>query len=332
MCYCIAGFLVFSGPPSEFPSESSSRKTPEQFTVPPPWIPFPSKLCFRLHEARRLFSDSVELNLSGVSDYQRLKLTLDGCKAVATRSSTEVESQWLELLPKLYEKPVIPVGLLQPETEGSGGSEGNHILHWLSKQSSRSVVYIAFGSEATLRTEFTHELARGLELAKLPFIWALRKPSDIAADFEELLPEGFEERTKGYGIIAKGWVPQLKILDHESVGGFLTHCGWSSVIENFHYGHPLVLLPIFIDHGIIARILVEKGIAVEIERDEEDGSFTKEAVAAAVRLAVVEEEGEWMRRRAKELREVLVNKDRQGKYIDEFINYLQNHESKTSNA
>ncbi|ONK66620.1 uncharacterized protein A4U43_C06F10250 [Asparagus officinalis] len=285
-------------------------------------IPFPSNLCYRLHEARRLFSDSFTSNASGISDFQRIKLVLDGCKAVAIRSSMELEPEWLELLPKLYDKPVIPIGLLPPPTttmEGSRGSGGNDILDWLSEQRSRSVVFVALGTEVALSSEMLHQLALGLEISKVPFVWAFRKPAG-SLNHEGLLPEGFEERCKRYGIVARGWVPQLKILAHESVGGFLTHCGWGSVVESLHFGLPLVMLPISVDQGINARMIIEKGISVEIERNEEDGSFTKEAVAKALRGVVVE--GEKYRKRAGGLKDVFTDKDRQEKYVNAFVRYL----------
>ena len=41
---------------------------------------------------------------------------------------------------------------------------------------------------------------------------------------EDWLPKGFEKRKEGKGLILRDWAPQVLILDHEAVGGFVTHC------------------------------------------------------------------------------------------------------------
>ena len=140
------------------------------------------------------------------------------------------------------------------------------ITNWLDKQKQNSVIYAAFGSEAKLKSTQVHEIALGLQMSQLPFIWALRDPNG--------LPEHFEERIKGQGIICKGWAPQVSILAHPSVGGFLTHGGWNSIVEGLAYGLKLVLLPLMFDQGLNARDMVDRGIGIEVDRDETDGSFT----------------------------------------------------------
>jgi len=66
-------------------------------------------------------------------------------------------------------------------------------------------------------------------------------------------------------------VPQVRFLAHRSVGGFVTHAGWNSVTEGLARGVRLVLLPLLFDQGLSARHLVEKKMAVEVARDEDDG-------------------------------------------------------------
>ncbi|KAL8194005.1 hypothetical protein R6Q57_026247 [Mikania cordata] len=65
------------------------------------------------------------------------------------------------------------------------------------------------------------------------------------------------------------------MLSHESVCGFLTHGGLSSVVERLMLGHPLVMLPIFGDQFVNVRVLSDKQVGIEIPRNEENGYFTK---------------------------------------------------------
>ena len=91
----------------------------------------------------------------------------------------------------------------------------------------------------------------------------------------------------------------MEILSHPSVGGSLFHAGWGSVIETLQFGHVLVVLPLFGDQTLNARLLVEKGLATEVERGE-DGSFRRDDIAESLRQAMVSEKGEGMRARLRE--------------------------------
>ncbi|KAJ6702430.1 GLYCOSYLTRANSFERASE [Salix koriyanagi] len=71
-----------------------------------------------------------------------------------------------------------------------------------------------------------------LELSGLSFFWVpIRTRRGLTDNEVTKLPEGFEDRTNGRCLVLTSWVPQLKILAHDSVGGFLTHSGLSSVVE-----------------------------------------------------------------------------------------------------
>ncbi|RDY14236.1 Hydroquinone glucosyltransferase, partial [Mucuna pruriens] len=76
------------------------------------------------------------------------------------------------------------------------------------------------------------ELAYGLELSNHKFLWVVRAPSSLASsaylgaqndvDPLQFLSSGFLERTKEQGMVIPSWAPQVQVLSHSSVGGFLT--------------------------------------------------------------------------------------------------------------
>ncbi|KAI3747564.1 hypothetical protein L6452_10059 [Arctium lappa] len=319
-------FLAFMGRSTEdLINGSDDRKTVEDFMVPPKWVPFPTKVCYHKHEANWILDSSSSLNSSGVSDLYRTGLIFQGSDCVFIRYCNEFEPQWLTLSEELFHLPVIPVGLMPPETTTNVGDEKDDdawvtIKKWLDGQEKGRVVYVALGSEVMLTETELGELALGLEMSGLPFFWALRKP---AGSTSVELPEGFEERTRNRGMVWKRWVPQLRILSHESVGGFLTHCGWGSIVEGLSFGQPLIMLPFLVDQGLNARALVEKQVGMEVPRNEEDGSFSKEWVAKSVRLVVVEDEGKMYKRNAMELSRIFGDKKLQKRYTDDFVQYLE---------
>lgn len=243
---------------------------------------------------------------------------------ILIRSCNELEGEWLDLLSELHQKPVVSVGLLPPSIEDIEGSKDvawGFISNWLSMQREKSVVYVALGTEATPTQDELTELAHGLELSGLPFFWALRIGQHDSLSLK--LPEGFEERTKDQGLVWTSWASQLRILEHNSVGVFLTHCGWGSVIEGLQFGKPLVMLPFLGDQALNARGLEEKKLGFEIPRNENDGTLTKNSVAKSLKLVMNDEKGKIYWEKANEImRKIFGNRDLNNKYIDDFIEYL----------
>ena len=88
------------------------------------------------------------------------------------------------------------------------------------------------------------ELAYGLGLSELPFLWILWKPEGLDS---ELLPNGFWLEHLVKASVSLGWAPQLFILAHPSIGGCLFHSGWGSIIESPGFGHSLTLTPMMAD-------------------------------------------------------------------------------------
>lgn len=310
------------------------RTTAEDYMVQPPWIPFPSNIAYRRrHEAEWMVA-AFRANASGVSDMDRFWESEQhpNCRLIIYRTCPEIEPRLFPLLTELFAKPAIPAGLLMfPDTinNDDDASEQSFVpptIEWLDKQSEKSVIYVALGSEAPLTEDHVRELALGLELANVRFLWALRPPRGDGGSNDggaaEILPDGFESRVAARGIVCTQWVPQLRVLAHRAVGGFLTHCGWGSTIESFQFSHPLVMLPFIVDQGLIAEAMAARGIGVEVARND-DGLFHRDDVAAAVRRVMVEEEGKVLARKAKELSDIVGDREQQEMYLDELVGYLQ---------
>ncbi|KAG0484225.1 hypothetical protein HPP92_008304 [Vanilla planifolia] len=190
---------------------------------------------------------------------------------------------------------------LKSSTEESSRKEG--CLKWLDDQRPGSVLYVCFGSMGDLSAAQQRELALGLEASGHPFVLAVRNESG------EGIPEGFDEAVEGRGLVIREWAPQLLILNHRAVGGFLTHCGWNSSLEGISAGLPFVTWPYTREQFYNERLLVdllEIGVAVGSKvytmNPEERPVVEAEKLEAAVkRLMGDSEEAKERRRRARAL-------------------------------
>ncbi|XP_030505734.2 UDP-glycosyltransferase 92A1 [Cannabis sativa] len=186
---------------------------------------------------------------------------------------------------------------------------------WLDSKPKRSVLYVSFGSMNTISTSQMMELGMALEASGKSFIWVVRPPIefDINGEFraEEWLPKGFEERMRESkrGLVVHQWAPQVTILGHEAVCGFLSHCGWNSVLESLSYGVPIIGWPLSADQFYNAKLLEEKlGVCVEIGRGKSSCVGHKEMVEKIDLVMNIEsEKGGEIRRKVSEVREMIRN-------------------------
>ncbi|KAF8397868.1 hypothetical protein HHK36_016793 [Tetracentron sinense] len=261
-----------------------------------PGVEFPSPfLHFEEHEIRR--NTQLLESSAGSKDTYR-KCIEKSSDIILMKTFREIEAKYLDYLTVLYEKKPVPVGVLvQDPIYENNQSE---FIQWLSKKEKSSAVFVSFGSECILKKEEMEEIAHGLELSSINFIWAIKFPKGEKSRIDEALPQGFLERVGERGMVVEGWAPQTKILQHSSIGGFVSHCGWSSVVEGMRYGVPIIAMPIHLDQPLNARMAVEIGVGVEVKR-EKDGRLERGEVAKVIREVVLEKEGEEVRRKAKEM-------------------------------
>ncbi|KEH24634.1 putative flavonol 7-O-beta-glucosyltransferase [Medicago truncatula] len=188
----------------------------------------------------------------------------------------------------------------------------HHCLKWLDLHQPKSVVYACLGSLCNLIPSQLMELALALEATNRPFIWVIREGNKSSEELEKWISE---ERNKGRGLIIRGWAPQVLILSHPSIGGFLTHCGWNSTLEGISAGLPLVTWPLFADQFLneklvtqVLRIGVSLGVEVPMRLGVEESLgvlVKKEGIKEAICMVMDEgEESKERRERASKLSEM----------------------------
>nr|BAF75895.1 tetrahydroxychalcone 2'-glucosyltransferase [Cyclamen persicum] len=202
-------------------------------------------------------------------------------KGILANTFEEFESYTIKCLAEDDKVPPIytigPVLNLKAETSNDQKDlvQYEEIMAWLDCQPSTSVVFLCFGSMGTFEAEQVVEIATALEHSGHRFLWSLRRPppegkKEPPSDYENLsdvLPEGFLDRTKEVGKVI-GWAPQTAVLSHPAVGGFISHCGWNSIMESLWFGVPIATWPLYAEQQINAFEMVkELQLAVEISLD-----------------------------------------------------------------
>lgn len=186
--------------------------------------------------------------------------------AIILNTFEDLERQFIELYEKELGKKVWTVGPLNlyNKDENSKSLRGNKlgaerqqiVLNWLDSHKPKSVLYVSFGSLARKSSLQLMEIGFGLEATEKPFIWVI-KEAEITPEVDRWLSKEFEKRVQQKGLIFRGWAPQLAILSHHSIGAFMTHCGWNSMLESISLGVPMVTWPHFSDQFTNEKLVVD---------------------------------------------------------------------------
>ncbi|KAF8021998.1 hypothetical protein BT93_G2203 [Corymbia citriodora subsp. variegata] len=216
--------------------------------------------------------------------------------------------------------PIGPFHKCGPSSSGSLLAEDRSCISWLDEQAPNSVVYVSFGSIATVGESEFSEIALGLADSQQPFLWVVRPGSVGGSELLEKLPSCFLEALEERGKIVK-WAPQQEVLAHRAVGAFWTHNGWNSTLESISEGVPMICMPCFSDQKVNARFVSDVwGVGVHL-----NNGLERRKIAEAIRKLLVEKEGEEVRERAAQFKEKANSCLRQGGSSFRSLDGLANH-------
>ncbi|RVW74701.1 mogroside IE synthase [Vitis vinifera] len=189
-------------------------------------------------------------------------------------------------------------------------------ITWLDTKGIGSVVYVSFGSLASLGEEQMEELAWGLKRSNSHFMWVVRELE------KKKLPNNFIEETSEKGLVVS-WCCQLEVLAHKAVGCFMTHCGWNSTLEALSLGVPMIAMPRFSDQTTNAKFVEDIWqVGVRVKADEK-GIVKREEIEMCLSEIMEGERGYEMKRNAarwKELAKEAVNEGGSSdKNLEEFV-------------
>ncbi|KAJ4752238.1 Glycosyltransferase [Rhynchospora pubera] len=152
-------------------------------------------------------------------------------------------------------------------------------VEWLGTKPEKSVVYISFGSYSMMSKRQLEEISNCLKEIGRPYLWIVRKDNRDSEGFD------FEELASVTDGLVVEWCHQMEVLQHPSVGCFVTHCGWNSTLETLSCGVPAVAVPQWTDQLTNAWLIQERGIGVRGEISEDgiiDGMELKRCVEAVM--------------------------------------------------
>lgn len=164
----------------------------------------------------------------------------------------ELEFQALSALNQIH--PTLAIGPINFYAESRYGvarsiRPDTDCTEWLNSKPHGSVLYISFGSIVTSSKEETEEVFHGLLRSEVSFIWVIKTA-------ENVLPSGFEDAMGDQGLIFP-WCDQNRVLSSPAVGGFLTHCGWNSILESIWHCVPMICHPCLVDQPTNRKLVVD---------------------------------------------------------------------------
>nr|XP_043606207.1 UDP-glycosyltransferase 74B1-like [Erigeron canadensis] len=310
------------------------------------------RLPLRLEDGPLVVVDGVPpLDMEDLSSFLKapescpayLKMNLNQCSNLDKANwifGNTFQSLEAEVVKGIREKwPAKLIGPMVPSTyldgrikgdKGYGASLWKPLDHectkWLETKPKNSVVYTSFGSMVSLSQLEMEEIAWGLKESNFNFIWVVRDSErhKLPKEFLDLITQNQKA-----GMIVN-WCNQLEMLAHDSVGCFVTHCGWNSTLEGLSLGVPMIGIPKWADQFTNAKFIKDVWcVGVRAKMDDGENGIVKRDELILSLNEVMNKEGKGLkiRKNATKWRELAKESISEGgssdKAIDEFVAALK---------
>ncbi|XP_073126785.1 UDP-glycosyltransferase 76B1-like [Henckelia pumila] len=253
---------------------------------------------FRVKDLRAIYIKSLDDTMKSISTIVQGTKT---ASALIFNTFQDLEEPDLANLREHFPLPTFLIGPFHKFFSAESSSyltQDRSSISWLDTQELNSVLYVSFGSGATMDQKNAREMAWCLADTKQPFLWVVRPGLVQGSEWLEWLPNEFVEVISQRGYIIK-WAPQQEVLSHPSVGGFWTHSGWNSVLESICEGVPMICSSFSGDQHVNSRYVSDAWrLGIKLEK-----GFEREEMESAIRKIMVDGEGQEIRERALRLKE-----------------------------
>jgi flavonol-3-O-L-rhamnoside-7-O-glucosyltransferase len=230
------------------------------------------------------FMPSTMTSMSGgtMQEVRDFDVAVDG---VVVNSFEELEHGSASLLAAAKGKKVLAVGPVSLcrspasslDPRAVTDDDAARCMAWLDGRESRSVVYVSFGSAGHMPPAQLLQLGMALVSCPWPVLWVIKGAESLPDDVKKWLHDNIDDADGAVAdakcLVVRGWAPQVAILDHPSVGGFVTHCGWGSTLEAVAAGLPVATWPLFAEQFLNEKLIVDVlgvGVSVGVTKPTEN--------------------------------------------------------------
>jgi hypothetical protein len=148
-----------------------------------------------------------------------------------------------------------------------------NLKKWLDGK--KNVIYISFGSHAFLSEKNLKEILNGCLSSNYVLI-SIRKDAQKKGNFRiQDLSVEFQSKIR-----IEEWVNQQGVLSHPSIGLFVSHCGYQSILESTEANVPILGVPFFADQLLNSFRIEELGMGFRV--NPFDGKLNREEISKKV--------------------------------------------------